>query len=107
MPDIFTLLLTLLSTEEKQVLKATMVHYTAAMEHGIQYNNDAKALWPEPLVLFNPNFEVNPNTDQGAPHPPESMGFHPSRTKIWHPKNGEFSLHSSDPLRFQEALLFF
>uniref|UniRef100_A0A8C6XU95 Core shell protein Gag P30 domain-containing protein n=1 Tax=Naja naja TaxID=35670 RepID=A0A8C6XU95_NAJNA len=66
-PDLFTLLLTLLSTEEKQqVLKATMAHYKAAREHGIQTNQDAPALWPEPLALFNPNFEVDPNSDQGA-----------------------------------------
>lgn len=66
-PDIFTLLSALPSTEEKQqVLKATMAHYKAARQHGIQTNQDAQALWPDPLVLFNPSFEVNPNTERGA-----------------------------------------
>ncbi|XP_058020863.1 uncharacterized protein LOC131189073 [Ahaetulla prasina] len=66
-PDLFTLLSALLSTEEKQqVLKATMANYNAAREHGIQTNHDAAALWPEPLVLFSPSYEVDPNTDQGT-----------------------------------------
>lgn len=44
-----------------------MVHYKVARQHGIQTNQDAQALRLEPLVLFSHSYEINPNTDQGAP----------------------------------------